>query len=101
MTLENKFGLTSSADLAREEEFVSKKKAVELFENSVLDSLPAGKFSTLQAIHKYLLRIFTILQVNLEPSILQKVIFVLHLYCTCRRHLKALTRCRRRALTRL
>ena len=54
MTLENKFGLTSSADLAREEEFVSKKRAVELFENSVLDSLPAGKFSTLQAIHKYL-----------------------------------------------
>ena len=52
MTLENKFGLTSSADL--EEEFVSKKRAVELFENSVLDSLPAGKFSTLQAIHKYL-----------------------------------------------
>lgn len=54
MTLENKFGLTSSADLAREEEFVSKKRAVELFENSVLDSLPAGKFSTLQSIHKYL-----------------------------------------------
>ncbi len=54
MTLENKFGLTSSADLAREEEFVSKKRAVELFENRVLDSLPAGKFSTLQAIHKYL-----------------------------------------------
>lgn len=54
MTLENKFGLTSSADLAREEELVSKKRAVELFENSVLDSLPAGKFSTFQAIHKYL-----------------------------------------------
>lgn len=54
MTLENKFGLTSSADLAREEELVSKKRAVELFENSILDSLPAGKFSTLQAIHKYL-----------------------------------------------
>ena len=54
MTLENKFGLTSSADLAREEELVSKKRAVELFENSVLDSLSAGKFSTLQAIHKYL-----------------------------------------------
>ena len=54
MTLENKFGLTSSADLAREVELVSKKRAVELFENSVLDSLPAGKFSTLQAIHKYL-----------------------------------------------
>ena len=51
MALENKLGLTSSADLAREEERISKKKAVELFENGVLDTLPAGKFSTLQAIH--------------------------------------------------
>lgn len=54
MALDNKLGLTNSADLAREEERISKKKAVELFENGVLDSLPAGKFSTLQAIHKYL-----------------------------------------------
>lgn len=54
MSVENKLGLTSSADLAREEERLSKKKAVELFENGVLDTLPAGKFTTLQAIHKYL-----------------------------------------------
>lgn len=54
MALENKLGLTSSADLAREEERVSKKKAVELFETGLLDTLPAGKFVTLQAIHKYL-----------------------------------------------
>ena len=54
MALENKLGLTSSDDLAREEECLSKKKAVELFENGVLDIMPAGKFSTLQAIHKYL-----------------------------------------------
>ena len=54
MALENKLGLTSSADLAREEERLSKKKAVELFESGVLATLPAGKFSTLQAIHKYL-----------------------------------------------
>lgn len=54
MVLENKLGLTSSADLAREEERISKKKAIELFENRVLDTLPAGKFSTLQAINKYL-----------------------------------------------
>ena len=54
MALENKLGLTSSADLAREEELISKKKAVELFDKGILDSLPAGKFSTLQAIHKYL-----------------------------------------------
>ena len=54
MALENKLGLTSSADLAREEERISKKKAVELFENGVLDTLSAGKSSTLQSIHKYL-----------------------------------------------
>lgn len=54
MALENKLGLTSSADLAREEERISKKKAVELFENGVLDTLTPGTFSALQAIHKYL-----------------------------------------------
>ena len=54
MALENKLGLTSSADLAREEERISKKKAVELFETGLFDTLPAGKFVTLQAIHKYL-----------------------------------------------
>ena len=46
MALENKLGLTSSAALAREEERLSKKKAVELFENGVLGIMPAGKFST-------------------------------------------------------
>lgn len=54
MALENKLGLTDSAELAREEERISKKKAVELFETGLLDTLPAGKFVTLQAIHKYL-----------------------------------------------
>lgn len=52
--LENKLGLTSSAELARMEEQLSKKKAVLLYEKGILDSLPAGKFSTLQAIHRYL-----------------------------------------------
>ncbi len=52
--LENKLGLDNSAALAREEERISKKKAVELFENGVLDNLPSGRFSTLQVIHKYL-----------------------------------------------
>lgn len=54
MALENKLGLTSSADLAREEERISKKKAIKLFETGLLDTLPAGKFATLQVIHKYL-----------------------------------------------
>lgn len=54
MALENKLGLTSSSDLAREEERISKGKAIKLFENGMLDSLPAGKFSTLQKIHEFL-----------------------------------------------
>ncbi|MEI3218889.1 MAG: Fic family protein [Lachnoclostridium sp.] len=54
MMLDNKLGLTSSADLAREEERISKKKAVELFEKDILEKLSAGKFSTLQVIHKYM-----------------------------------------------
>ena len=54
MALENKLGITSSAELAREEERISKKKAVELFENGTLDKLEPGKFSSLQAIHKAL-----------------------------------------------
>ena len=54
MTLENKLGITSAADLAREEERISKKKAVELFEKGILNQLPAGAFSSLQFIHKYL-----------------------------------------------
>ena len=54
MALDNKLGLTNTTDLAREEERISKKKAVELFEKGILDNFPVGKFSTLQAIHKYL-----------------------------------------------
>ncbi len=54
MTLENKLGLTNPTDLAREEERISKKKALELFESGILDTLPAGSFSTLQKIHEYL-----------------------------------------------
>lgn len=54
MALENKLGLTSSADLAREEERISKKKAMELFESGLFNKLKPGKFSSLQTIHKYL-----------------------------------------------
>ncbi len=54
MALENKLGLTSSADLAREEERISKKKALALFENGMLDALEPGTFSALRAIHTFL-----------------------------------------------
>ena len=54
MVLENKLNLTSEADLAREEERISKSKAKELFETGYLDNLEAGTFETLSKIHKYL-----------------------------------------------
>jgi len=52
--LENKLGITSSIELAKAEERISKKKAVELFEKGILDKLEAGRFAALQEIHKYL-----------------------------------------------
>ncbi len=54
MALKNKFGITDPAELARTEEKISKKKAVELFEYGILDKLEPGKFSALAEIHKYL-----------------------------------------------
>lgn len=54
MALENKLGIKNSAELARKEERISKKRAVELFENGMLEKLEAGKFQTLCEIHKYL-----------------------------------------------
>ena len=54
MALENNLGLTSSADLAREEERISKKKALELFDTGMRDKLEAGTVASLLAIHKYL-----------------------------------------------
>lgn len=54
MVLENKLGINDSAELARQEEKISKKKALELFEKGLLDSFEAGTFDTLSKIHKYL-----------------------------------------------
>lgn len=54
MALENKLGITDSSALAREEEKISKKKALELFEAGYLDTLTAGTFEILSLIHKYL-----------------------------------------------
>lgn len=54
MVLENKLGIANSADLAKEEEKLSKKRAVELFEKGLLSLADAGSFSSLQKIHEYL-----------------------------------------------
>lgn len=54
MVLENKLGLIDSAELAREEERISKKKAVNLFDFAILKLFFDGTYKTLAAIHKYL-----------------------------------------------
>ncbi|WP_251212314.1 protein adenylyltransferase Fic [Adlercreutzia murintestinalis] len=54
MTLENKLGLTEQADLAREEERLSKTRAVELFERQMLELMEPGTFDSLSSIHAHL-----------------------------------------------
>ena len=54
MVLENKLGITDPAELARVEEKISKKKALELFDAGLLDTFPVGSFEGLALIHRYL-----------------------------------------------
>ena len=54
MALENRLGLRSSVELARAEERISKKKALDLFESGALDRLEPGSFAALAEIHRVL-----------------------------------------------
>ncbi len=54
MALENKLGITNSAELARIEEKISKIKAIELYESDIIEEFEIGKFSGLAKIHKFL-----------------------------------------------
>lgn len=54
MALNNKLKITDSVELARIEEKISKKRAIELFESGYLDGLEAGKYNSLSDIHRYL-----------------------------------------------
>lgn len=54
MALDNKLNITDSVELARMEEKISKKKAVELFGNAYLDNYKTGTYEMLVAIHQYL-----------------------------------------------
>ena len=54
MILENKLGIEDSLELAREEERITKIKALELFEMGKLNSFEIGTFAGLAQIHKYL-----------------------------------------------
>lgn len=54
MVLENKLGIINAAELARVEEKISKKKALEMFETGFLNSLEVGTYKALSKIHDYL-----------------------------------------------
>ena len=54
MVLKNKLDISDSLELAKIEEKLSKKKAVQLFESGYLDSLDAGTFASLAKIHGFL-----------------------------------------------
>lgn len=54
MALKNKLNITDSSELARKEEEISKRKALELFETGLLDTFEVGTFKGLSQIHKYL-----------------------------------------------
>lgn len=54
MALENKLNITDSAELAREEERISKTRAIELFDGNFLSTLKAGSFEALSKIHAFL-----------------------------------------------
>ena len=56
MVLDNKLGLTNSAELAKQEELVTKKRAKELFESGKLNDLEIGTFKGLTDIHQFLYR---------------------------------------------
>ncbi|MDJ1122507.1 Fic family protein [Olsenella sp. YH-ols2217] len=54
MALDNKLGIETDVELAREEERLTKARALELFEGGLLDSCEAGTFAGLAKIHGYL-----------------------------------------------
>ena len=54
MALENKLGITDSTELAKAEERISKTKALEMFQQDLLDTFEVGTFRGLSQIHKYL-----------------------------------------------
>lgn len=54
MALKNRLNITESAELAREEERISKTRAIELFESGFLSSLTPGTFAALSKIHAFL-----------------------------------------------
>ena len=54
MALENKLGITGDVELAREEERLTKLRALELYDSGLFDTFEVGTFAGLAQIHGYL-----------------------------------------------
>ena len=54
VVLENMLGIKDPVELAHREERLTKKRALELYDNKLLESFSVGTFAGLKAIHKYL-----------------------------------------------
>ena len=54
MILKNKLGITDLIELAKEEERITKLKAIKLFESGELNKFEVGTFAGLAQIHRYL-----------------------------------------------
>lgn len=52
--LENKLGITNLVELAKEEERITKAKALELFDTNKINEIEVGTFNGLVQIHKFL-----------------------------------------------
>ena len=52
--LNNKLGITNEIELAKEEERITKLKALELFDNNKINDFEIGTFNGLSQIHEYL-----------------------------------------------
>ncbi|RSX56541.1 protein adenylyltransferase Fic [Bifidobacterium samirii] len=52
--LSNKLGITNEIELARQEELLTKRRALELFETGLLNTFEVGTFDGLSKIHAYL-----------------------------------------------
>lgn len=98
--LENKLGITNSAELAREEERISKTKASVMFESGFLDTLEAGTVSTLCEIHRFLFCDIYDLRESCGRSISQRENFALLRSCILKMRWRQWKRCPRAALMR-
>ena len=52
--LENKLGITNEAELSKEEERITKLKALELFDTNKINEFEVGTFKGLSEIHAFL-----------------------------------------------